>query len=157
MAKNEIRITVNGQELICKDDLFLVEKSINYIKVYFDFSEEWKGLLIKGSFSHKNYTKEIDLFYDNNEPYIAPVEVILAPGFTISCYGEQYEGEELKQRITTSTIDIPLRLSGPLEENLSPLPSYTDRAIDLARSNERKIAELTAEIEKLKQQIASQG
>jgi hypothetical protein len=157
MKNNEINIEINGQEIICTNSYFFVEKSINYINVIFHFSKEWEGLKIKGSFSHKNYTKEIELSYGDSNPQLVPVEVILAPGFTISCYGELYDGEELKQRITTSTIDIPLKLSGPLEENLSPLPSYTDRAIDLARNNERKIVELTAEIEKLKQQIASQG
>ena len=142
IKENILNLSVEGQKLSCDgEERFLVENAINYLEFVVNFSDEWAGLSKQIFFTQKNYTVGIKNMANGH----VPSEVIRAPGFSISIIGEKFEGEELKTRITTNPIHIPLNVSGPLRENLSHVPEQQSTIQELQNSIQkliRKVQEL---------------
>ena len=84
---------INGQtaELTCDK---VVSDSIKYLKIRFDFNEEWDGYVKTAVFHNESEDATVSVLMVDGEPLylgenacLVPHEVIKCPGFTVSVAG----------------------------------------------------------------------
>lgn len=108
MIKLELKFKIENQKLTFLDKEFIVDKSNNYLKLFFEFAtQDWNDLhkfaILKNS-KRKAYQFRIT----DKEAIIVPSEVLIGKYFLISIYGADIN----TNRITTNEIRINLKQSG---------------------------------------------
>lgn len=131
-----IKFTVKGQNLYPRSTK-VVADSQGYIKVHFDFSDDWNG-----TGKYVQFKRDGGLFYDdgldNNNECMVPWEVLTSEGVIhMNVYGAQSEPNKL---ITTADVEIIVEASGLVTDQLPKthtpgiLGSALQRAIDAITS-----------------------
>jgi len=69
----EIVLTINGQRIESNSDFIIVDKTKNFIKFVFNFSEEWDDFNITAQFRQGEHVCNVDL--DENRCAILPEEI----------------------------------------------------------------------------------
>lgn len=137
----------------------LAANSVNYVKIFFKFTEDWNDEELYKVAIFENMGKYYAIYIDeeNQEEdgsFYIPFQVIKAPGFTVSVFASNVkpiigiDGKitnrdkkiEIRKRITTNIITFPIKISGPLqgiipEANSKEVNIYeqTNLALQIAR------------------------
>ena len=108
-----IHFKIKNQQIERLDSNKLVEKSKEYVKAFFIFSDDWNGheKTITFTSNKDNTSYNVELVEDS---CLVPWEVITSFGFTISGFGE---GESF---ITLNKIEIEVEESGLTEDGEVP-------------------------------------
>lgn len=108
MIKLELKFKIENQKLTFQDKKFIVDKSNNYLKLFFEFAtEDWNDLF-KFAILKNSKRKAFQFRITNDDGIIVPSEVLIGKYFLISIYGADIE----TNRITTNEIRINLKQSG---------------------------------------------
>ena len=118
----ELHFKITNQKLEQRDTDFLVQKSNNYLKLFFDFqTEDWQGLskfvIMR---DHKGLSYQ---FYHSDDGVIVPSTIVDGKFFYVSVYG----GDVTTKRITTNELKIGLAKTGYTRD----IHSITDEEIDI--------------------------
>lgn len=126
MIKLIVNFKVNEQHIEKKDNVYLVNKTKNYLKFCFTFNETWDDYEKYILFHSKEKNYEFILPYDDEmECYgiTVPNKVLLGKHFRFSLYGIQIIDED-ETRITTNDFRVRLDHSG-YTQNIIPIDDDT--------------------------------
>ena len=103
----ELHFNVNNQKLEQSDSDFIVNKSNNYLKLFFDIqTDDWIGLT--WFVILKDDKRVAYQFNWNSEGVIVPFDVVKGKSFYVSLYG----ADSSTKRITTNELRIRLIQAG---------------------------------------------
>ncbi len=154
-----ILIDVNGQSLFVRNPA-IVEESVKYLKVYFDFTNDWDGYsktaVFKGEEgeAYEVILDENSLLYAGDGAFFVPHEVIIAPSFSLSLVGSKDDS-----KITTESVKIKVNKCGA-SEGLAPSEPTPDAFSQMsqmcseAMEGARQVVELAEEIEVAQKEAA---
>ena len=120
----DLNFDVINQKLVKNKEEFVVNKSDNYLKLFFNFTtNDWEDKTIFCLL--KNSKRKTFQFYVKEDGVIVPDNVVDGKYFFVSLYGATEDC-----RITTNEIRIVLHRSG-YTSNISSITGSTDVFIDL--------------------------
>lgn len=147
----EINVNKQIQEIVTENNINsmsnnLIENSANYIKLHFNFDEEWDGFNTKYVI-FKNKSNKVKSLIDEDNNCIVPASVIRVPNFAFSILSENDT-----QRLTTNIIYIEVGKTIAIdnvgeEEELELLYKQLETMITVENSEIKELKDMISNLE----------
>lgn len=147
----EINVNKQIQEIVTENNINsmsnnLIENSANYIKLHFNFDEEWDGFNTKYVI-FKNKSNKVKSLIDEDNNCIVPASVIRVPNFAFSILSENDT-----QRLTTNIIYIEVGKTIAIdnvgeEEELELLYKQLETMITVENSEIKELKDMINNLE----------
>lgn len=147
----EINVNKQIQEIVTENDINsmsnnLIENSVNYIKLHFNFDEEWDGFNTKYVI-FKNKSNKVKSLIDEDNNCMVPASVIRVPNFSFSILSENDT-----QRLTTNIIYIEVGKTIAIdnvgeEEELELLYKQLETMITVENSEIKELKDMISNLE----------